>query len=1323
MNDNPPGTPVTSNNTPSESVSSTSTNYSRWMTHMASEIAHLKLYQLAIPGAHNSGVDRSGKFHVGNKWAACQYDSFTQQLSAGARYLDLRLVDNSYKKTIGNKFPTYKFIEVFEFEHGGISAGRRLEHLVEAVNSFAMANPFEIIFIDFHHYDRGRNHSSDSLQRCLPKFNPIKNRLIPPSASDLSIGEIRQNHPGCNIVLCLAHNYPVPSGNEQDKWPNGTVRREQIWHPLRHEWTPDPSESNITSLVVNSMKSPPESYYWVLSAAVTEQTFPKDLATTNPVRTEAFKPGFQNANILMVDFIDGSNSKVSVTDRCINLNRQRASDRISPPGPTRLVVTTKDGTTIEGKFQNTLVFNWSQALDNLGIRKYEIYRNGEKFASTSQMPYEHKNFYLKNYSFKVKAIDCVDNHSELSNTFDLIQDSIPPTIPGNLELVQGRVGTSVTLSWDHSIDEAGVAGYEIYLDNEFLRNEPYNNSTNRASTDIYDLTNTQQYEVKIRAKDINELYSEFATITLCPRPKVVNPRYSIAGYDELTEKYNVNIVWDTDAYSSAEIMYEGQTKWYSGHAEYRELYRPESGEGPTFNFQASQNERITHRCITWYGRYPVGEFVSFDFVFDSTPPVPTNNLKVTSRTQSATSISWAPSTSADITNYAISVNEEIPVLVSKSVNTYTFEQMPLDEAFSIEVWAINNVDACSIIENLTIEPVDNAAPDKPGVPTITNITSSGAQISWTPASDNVAVAGYTITINNKPPISITHTQHTLTGLEEANQYTVEIKAFDAAGNLSPSASASFETKDATAPGKPGIPVITNIAQNSATITWTPASDNVAVAGYTITINNKPPISTTHTQHTLTGLEEANQYTVEIKAIDASGNLSEPATASFTTKYSLPGNPGTPQISKITHSSAELRWAASSGLDVQYKVSLNGFLIATTKETFFTVSHLRGHTDYQVEVQAFNPGGVSGSVATRFRTLLAPPVNLRFSHLNGRCRLAWNPVFGVLPSHEISINGRVFNTGPGRWGYSFKLQDLSPGPAPHHFTFRVRAQLDGASSEVSLLEKSLVDDAPPSQPGAPTISNISDTSATITWSPSSDNVGVTEYLVVLNGFLVFTTPDPRYTFSKLTTGAHHYVYVRAKDKDGNLSTPSKIAVFKTTGQAPLPPPSAPRVNITAETATSLSLNWGSLEGASGVRILLNDEHWRDVLFLSSVTMLNLVPSAEYSISVSTFDVLGQLSEPTVITHELRDTTPPGSPGNLRKSASSPDSVTLAWTASTDDIGICDYIIYNNHEYFDRTPLTQYSAIGLMPGTHRFEVLAQDLSGNLSAPTSLDVHIGG
>lgn len=57
-------------------------NYSRWMTDMASAIARLKLHQLAIPGAHNSGVDNAGKLDVGKSWAACQSKSFPDQMDA-----------------------------------------------------------------------------------------------------------------------------------------------------------------------------------------------------------------------------------------------------------------------------------------------------------------------------------------------------------------------------------------------------------------------------------------------------------------------------------------------------------------------------------------------------------------------------------------------------------------------------------------------------------------------------------------------------------------------------------------------------------------------------------------------------------------------------------------------------------------------------------------------------------------------------------------------------------------------------------------------------------------------------------------------------------------------------------------------------------------------------------------------------------------------------------------------------------------------------------------------------------------------------------------
>ncbi|MFV0933076.1 fibronectin type III domain-containing protein [Pseudomonas jessenii] len=676
------------------------TNYSRWMTDMAAEIAHLKLYQLAIPGAHNSGVDRSGSFNVGKNWAACQYNSFSHQLAAGARYLDLRLYDSSYKKDIGgSKIPRYKFVEIFEFKHNVVSVGRRLEHLVQAVKSFTDNNPGEIVIIDFDVYDKGRNHSNTSLERCLPKFNPIKDRLIPLSANDMSIGEIRRNYPGCNVVLCLDHGYPVPSSGA-DKWPSGVVRREQIWGSRQHLWNPeDSSESGIISLVSRTMSSPPETY-WVLSAAVTEQLMPKDLPPSSRVRTEVFKPRSQNANILMVDFIDGSNSKVSVVDKCIALNRLRGADKAPPLAPTNFVVTTKDEDSTGGKFENTLVFKWTPAVDDLGVRKYVIYRDGVHFVEVSGNYYEHKNFSLRNYSFKVKAVDNSGNESGFSSTFDLIQDTVPPTTPTNIYF-QHRPPFSYTVYWNHSIDTAGVEGYELYLDGVFKKFVPYNAGSPYTTIDGMSVSRT--YEVKIRAKDINGFYSEYATRFLYPDPQLMYPGHSITDYNEVTKEYGIQISWGITENCYPEIFFEGETG-ASG-----ELYFPVAGEAPTFSYRALEGEYITHRCRKLNSlQYDRG--VPYFFTFTAIPPDPVTNLKITSRTQENTSISWTKSSNA--ANYAISLDEESPVLVSSSESSYTFKELPLGLSYQLEVWAINNVGGCSSVESLTI-PVVVALPDPP----------------------------------------------------------------------------------------------------------------------------------------------------------------------------------------------------------------------------------------------------------------------------------------------------------------------------------------------------------------------------------------------------------------------------------------------------------------------------------------------------------------------------------------------------------------------------------------------------------------------------------
>lgn len=479
---------------------------------------------------------------------------------------------------------------------------------------------------------------------------------------------------------------------------------------------------------------------------------------------------------------------------------------------------------------------------------------------------------------------------------------------------------------------------------------------------------------------------------------------------------------------------------------------------------------------------------------------------------------------------------------------------------------------------------------------------------------------------------------------------------------------------------------------------------------------------------LTGLNPDTEYLLYVRAMAAGNNVSQLSPMRFL-KFKLvaPSSPGPLDLSDLTSTSVKVSWAPSTdnGGNIRYRVFLNDFLIKQTAQPYVLITHLQNHTDYRVKVLAINAAGSSEPVATAFKTRLSPPTNLKFRHFNGICRLAWDPLFKKRPAHEVSINGKSFTIAPGRWGYNFRLADLSPGPAPHHFKFAVRAQLDGDSSEVVTLEATVADTIPPSQPGAPVVTDVTETSAKISWEPSSDNAAVTDYRITLNGFLVFNSPDTQMTFNSLSPGAYHYASVRARDKDGNLSERSPISVFKTAGQAPVPRPNAPTVSISALSSSSAKLEWAFAEGdaASGVRIVKDDEHLKDVLFLPSIHLNNLIPHTEYKISVSAFDIYGQLSEPTVIVYEPLDLTPPSAPGNLRKMGSTLDSVTLAWDESTDDIGICDYVIYNNQQYFDRTPLTHYTAVDLPSGTYLFEVCALDLSGNYSVSASVRIEIEG
>ena len=80
----------------------------------------------------------------------------------------------------------------------------------------------------------------------------------------------------------------------------------------------------------------------------------------------------------------------------------------------------------------------------------------------------------------------------------------------------------------------------------------------------------------------------------------------------------------------------------------------------------------------------------------------------------------------------------------------------------------------------------------------------------------------------------------------------------------------------------------------------------------------------------------------------------------------------------------------------------------------------------------------------------------------------------------------------------------------------------------------------------------------------------------------------------------------------------------------------------------------------------------------------------------------------------DTTPPSVPGGLRSTGVTSTSVSLAWTASTDNVGVTGYDVYRGTTRVSTVTGTSATVTGLAASTaHSFSVAARDAAGNVSA----------
>lgn len=266
-------------------------------------------------------------------------------------------------------------------------------------------------------------------------------------------------------------------------------------------------------------------------------------------------------------------------------------------------------------------------------------------------------------------------------------------------------------------------------------------------------------------------------------------------------------------------------------------------------------------------------------------------------------------------------------------------------------------------------------------------------------------------------------------------------------------------------------------------------------------------------------------------------------------------------SNIGDTGFTLSWGSVSGA-VSYDVSVGGS-VTTVSGTSTTISGLTEGTSYACKVRANCDSGSGAysseiTVTTTGSNCVAGPVTLTLVLDNYPAETSWSLTSGgstVASGSGYSTKGgtvtETFNAGAG--AYTFTINDtygdgICCSYGNGSYTLRdannnviASGGSFGSTESVNYCtEGSTADTQAPSTPGSVAASGVTQTSATISWTASSDNVGVTGYDVYVNGTLNGSTTSTSRTITGLTASTSYSVSVKAKDAAGNESAAGSVS---------------------------------------------------------------------------------------------------------------------------------------------------------------------------------------
>ncbi|AWH84201.1 secretion protein [Flavobacterium album] len=319
-------------------------------------------------------------------------------------------------------------------------------------------------------------------------------------------------------------------------------------------------------------------------------------------------------------------------------------------------------------------------------------------------------------------------------------DATPPSTPLNL-VASGTTQTTTNLSWSASTDNIAVTGYDVYQGATLKANVTGTTYT------VTELTAATAYTFSVKAKDAAG-NSSAASNTVSVTTLAATGTYCASAGTTVSDEYIGRVQLGTINNASAGGA--------GGYTDFTSL-------STNLNKSTAYTIMVTP---TWTGTaYAEGYAVWIDYNgdkdFDDSGELVWSKAAAT--TAPATGSFTVPATAATgATRMRVSMK---------------YNGVPT----ACETFSYGEVEDYTV--NIQAGSADTTAPTAPTL-TASGTTQTTTNLSWTGATDNVAVTGYDVYQGATIITSVTGTTYTVTGLTAATAYSFSVKAKDAAGNIS-----------------------------------------------------------------------------------------------------------------------------------------------------------------------------------------------------------------------------------------------------------------------------------------------------------------------------------------------------------------------------------------------------------------------------------------------------------------------------------------------------------------------------------------------------------